>query len=115
MPILNKTKNKLLAKEYRFCSSEFSKLKGLMFTKKFPQALIFDMKKEQLINVHMFFVFYPIDVLWLDKNKKIIYLKKSFKPFRFSILNKPAQYIIELKNKTIEKTNTKIGDIVNFK
>ena len=29
----------------------------------------------------MFFVFFPIDVLFLDKNKKVVELKENFKPF----------------------------------
>lgn len=40
-----------------------------MFTLK-PKTLIFVNKKEMPVSIHMFFVFYPIDVAWLDKKKK---------------------------------------------
>ena len=114
MLIVNTTKQKVLARKFRNCESEFSKIKGLMFTKNFPHALVFDMKKEKVINLHMFFVFYPIDVLWLDSNKRIVYLKKNFIPFTFTMMNKKARYIIELEKGTISRTKTSVGDIVEF-
>ena len=84
-----------------------------MFSKK-PKTLIFVFNKEKIISLHMFFVFYPIDVLFLNKNKKVVQLKENFKPFKIIIPKKPAKYIIELPNNTIKKTNTKIGDILSF-
>jgi len=62
----------------------------------------------------MFFVFYPIDVIFLDKNKIIVEIKENFKPFTFYTPKNKAKYIIELKNNTIKETNTKIGDIISF-
>ncbi|MCK4521772.1 MAG: DUF192 domain-containing protein [Nanoarchaeota archaeon] len=112
--IKNQTKNKILAEDFKLCNSEFEKLKGLMFTKKISKALVFVSGKEQNISMHMFFVFYPIDVLWLNKNKKIIQIKKDFRPFRISKGCK-ARYVIELEKGTIEKTKTETGDIVRFK
>jgi len=108
----NKRNNKILAKEAKLCKNNFSKILGLMFSKK--KTLIFVFKKEKIISLHMFFVFYPIDVLFLDKNKKVVQLKENFKPFRIMIAKKPAKYIIELPNKTIQKTNTKLGDTISF-
>jgi len=115
MPILNATKHKILAEKYRLCKSEFSKLKGLMFTRKYPYALLFDMAKEKIVNLHMFCVFYPIDVLWLDSNKRIVHLKKRFVPFTFTLMSRKARYIIELENGTINRTKTSVGDTVKFK
>lgn len=112
--LINKTKKTLLAKEYRYCETEFSKVKGLMFTKKLTSALIFPFKKEILQHIHMFFVWYPIDILWLNKNKKVVQLKENLKPFRIAFARKPALYIIELETGTIKKSKTEIGDLINF-
>ncbi len=109
----NKSKNKVLAKRVSFCKNSFSKALGLMFSKK-GKTLIFVFDKEKMIPLHMFFVFYPIDVLFLDKNKKVVQLKESFKPFRIMIAKKPAKYIIELPKGIIKKTNTRIGDRISF-
>ena len=52
----------------------------------------------------MFFFFYSIDILFLNKNKKVVQLKENFKPFRIMIAKVPSKYIIELPNGTIKKT-----------
>jgi hypothetical protein len=112
--IKNITKKTTLAKEEKHCKSEWSKLRGLMFTRKLRKALIFSFKKEQLIWVHMFFVWYPIDILWLDKNKKVVQLKDKLRPFRIIPSRKPAKYIVELADGTIAKTKTSVGDKIGF-
>lgn len=109
----NITKNKILAKEAKICKTPFPKALGLMFSKK-SKALIFIFSKEKIISLHMFFVFFPIDVLFLNKNKKVVEIKENFKPFRIMIAKKPAKYVIELPNKTIKKTKTGIGDTISF-
>lgn len=86
-----------------------------MFKRKTDKALIFVFDREKIINLHMFFVFFPIDVLWLDKNKKVVQIKEHLKPFRIIIAKKSAKYIVELPNNTIKKSQTSLGDTISFK
>jgi len=65
------------------------------------------------MSLHMWFVFFPIDVLFLNKNKKIIEIKKDFRPFRFYTTKKKARYAIELPKG--HKYKLKLGDRVIFK
>ena len=62
----------------------------------------------------MFFVFYSIDVLFLNKNKEVVDLKENFKPFTFYTPKAKSMYVIELPNGTIRKTNTRINDNISF-
>lgn len=62
----------------------------------------------------MFFVFYPIDVLWLDKNNRVVQIKEHFKPFATARAFHPSKYIVELPDGLIAKTKTNLGDIVQF-
>lgn len=62
----------------------------------------------------MLFVFFPIDVLFLDKERKVVELKEDFLPFRFYFPAKKAQYIIEAPRTTIAGSKTSIGDIITF-
>jgi uncharacterized membrane protein (UPF0127 family) len=114
--IKNVSKNKLLAKKSVIRNSAISKAKGLMFSKKIKdKGLIFIFKKEKRHSLHMLFVFFPIDVLWLNKDRKVVDMKKNFMPF--SLIAKPKQkasYIIELPQGTIKSTKTKIKDIIKF-
>ena len=84
-----------LVKEVKYCSYFESNI-GLMFSSKRDRALVFTFDKEKIIPLHMFFVFYAIDAVFLDKNKKIVEIKRNFKPFTFFFPKKKAKYIIEL-------------------
>ena len=113
MRVKNTTKKALLAENAKICASIFSKALGLMFSKKIT-PLIFIFKKEKIIPLHMFFVFYPIDVLFLDKNKIVAEVKESFKPFSFYTPNRRAMYVIELQKGIVKKTKTQVGDKIQF-
>ena len=110
----NKTKGVVLAKKTKICKSSLSKAVGLMFSKK-GKTLIFTFNKEKIIPLHMLFVFYPIDLLFLDKRRKVAEIKQNFKPFTFYTPRTKAQYIIELPAGAIKKANTAIGDTISFK
>jgi uncharacterized protein len=114
--IKNKTKNKILTKTTKHCKTILSKAKGLMFTtKKEDEGLVFVFNTQQKWSIHMLFVFYPIDVLWLNKNKEIVDYRENLKPFILSATPKhESNYIIELPAGTIEKTKTELGDKIIF-
>lgn len=111
-----KHKNKVISSNPKICKTYFSKLRGLMFRKKFKNfdSLIMINKKETKHNsaIHMFFVFYPISIIWLN-NEHIIVDKKRFYPFHPLYVPKlKAKYILELP---IEKGETlNIGDKINI-
>ena len=114
MVIRNTTKNRIIAGDARLCGDIFSKSIGLMFSKRKNKPLIFAFGKEKKIALHMLFVFYPIDVLFLDKNKVAVEKKENFKPFAFYNSKKKVMYAIEMPNGTIKKTKTEIGDKIEF-
>ena len=91
--------------EYKVCRSAWSKARGLMFSRKRNLMFVFD--DEERRGLHMFFVFFPIDVLFLDKNKRIVEIKKNLMPFTFYKSKEKAMYVVELT----EPHNYKIGKI----
>ena len=62
----------------------------------------------------MLFVFFPIDVLFLNKNKKVVDIKEDFRPFTFYASRQKAAYAVELPQGTINKSKTNIGDLIEF-
>jgi len=106
--LYNKTKKTKVIDKVLIADNFFKKLKGLMFEKKIDYALIFPLSFESRINasIHMFFVFFPIDVLFLNSKKKVVDKKENLKPFTLiCIPRKPASFVIELplnKAKNIE-------------
>lgn len=109
MMLTNKTSDKQLPNTL-VCRSFFSQLRGLMFRK--PQTAILDSHKEKREILHTFFVFFPLDLIWLDQNWRVTELREDISPFRFWIRpNIKARYIIEAPAGTIKHTKTQLGDI----
>ena len=111
--IFNKTRKSILSKKYVLCSSFFLKSLGMMFRIR-PKALIFAFEKEKNVPLHMLFVFFPIDVIYLDKNKKVVEIKKALKPFTFYKPQKKSKYVVELPAGAIQKSGTSLGDKIKF-
>lgn len=99
----------LKLKNYTRCETVWSMGTGLMFKK--PQIMVFDFKKQRRISLHMVFVFYPIDVYFVDDRKKIIEIKKQFMPFNFYTSRKKARYVIETP---VREFKLRVGDFVKF-
>jgi uncharacterized protein len=114
MPIANRTRKTLISNDVRICSSSWSKAKGLMFKTKVEKPLIFPFDNERKRALHMLFVFCPIDVLFLWKDKKVVDMKEDFRPFTFYTPKKPCQYVVELSQGSIKKSKTRIGDKIAF-
>lgn len=113
--IKNITKNNEVAKNKVFCKSIIQKAKGLMFSKPIHNTgYIFVFDTPRRIDLHMFFVFFAIDVVFLDENKKIIEIKENFRPFEFYYSKKKAKYFIELPKGSIESKNIVINDKIEF-
>src|SRR3989344_121753 len=92
--IFNKTNDINISKKEHFCKSSLSQARGLMFRRRRNLVMVFP--KERRIKLHMFFVFYPIDVLILDKDKRIVEIKRNFRPFTFWNAQKKGKYVVEL-------------------
>lgn len=115
--IQNKTKQTLLAKDHKVCVGLWSKAKGLMFSKKRSlqgRGLVFEFSREQRLSMHMMFVFYPIDVLFLDEKRKVSEIKERFLPFTFLTSKEKSRYVLELPSGKVRETNTKTGDAIEW-
>lgn len=85
--------------------SFLSKGTGLMFHKKIKsEAHVFSFREPKKILITMFFVFFPIDIIFI-KNYEVVEIKKSLKPFTFYKSKKRADTFIELPEGTIKKKN----------
>lgn len=111
--ICNKSRKTLLSRNYALCKSRASKAIGLMFRLN-PKALVFVFDNEKIVPLHMLFVFFPIDVVYLDKKKKVVELKEDLMPFTFHRPHAKSKYIVELPSGTIQKSKTSLGDKISF-
>jgi uncharacterized membrane protein (UPF0127 family) len=79
------------------------------------KALVFEFDKPKLQGLHMFFVFYPIDMLFLDEKKRVVEMKRDFRPFTTYNSTGKAKYVLELQSGTIRKSKTREGDELEWR
>ena len=60
-------------------------------------------------SVHSFFMKFPIDLVYLDRNKTVRRVRKAMAPWRISVCL-TAHSILELPAGTIERSRTEPGD-----
>lgn len=113
MVVNNITRGTIIGTDISLAGTFYRRFIGLMAKKKL-------IKDEGLIlrpcnSIHMFFMNFPIDVLFVDKDNKIIYLIQNFNPWRVSKIIKGSKYVVELPSGTINETNTVVGDIIEIK
>ena len=62
-------------------------------------------------SIHMFFMRMELDIIFIDKDNRIISIRKSLKPWRMAMELK-AKATLELPSGILEKTSTSPGDIL---
>jgi len=75
------------------CDSVFSRLRGLMFRKRCSALL--DLKAEKRVDIHTLFVFFKIDVFWLDSDKRVVKVLKGVSGFLPFVAGTRARYVFE--------------------
>jgi hypothetical protein len=100
----------------RLADSFWSRFRGLQFVTNLPadEGLLFITGSESRTNtsIHMFFMFFPIAVVWLDSSGKVVDTCYA-KPWRPAYAPRsPAQYFVEANPGLLERV--KIGDSLRF-
>ena len=115
--IINKTRKTKLAQREVFLKNPFSQGAGLMFKARDSvsnQAWVFVFRKDRRLSITMWFVFFPIDLIFLDENKQVVELKEGLRPLALYRSRKKTSYLIELAAGSIKKSKTGLNDILCF-
>ena len=92
--IVEKQKQKVIASNVQMARTFFERLKGLMFKE-------FMAESEGMIitpcnSIHTFFMNFPIDVVFLDKEYRVVKVYRSLKPWRVTPMFFSAKHVLEL-------------------
>lgn len=81
-------------------------------------GLLMDFKSSAQWGIWMKGMKVPIDIIWLDEGKKVVYIKMAANPSTGTTVtyspNSPARYVLELPAGSVEKSAIKIGQIADF-
>ena len=112
MRILNTTQNKIIVDKVVVADSFLSRMIGLLNHKTLPstEALLIT----HCQSIHMFFMRFPIDAIFVGKNNKVVGLVYNIKPFQLSPIFFKASFVIEVAVGVISKSKTALGDTLAF-
>ena len=93
----------VIASRVKVADTFFKRFIGLMGTARMDKGsalLIYPCRQ-----VHTFFMFTSIDIIFLDRENKLLHLIESMPPFRISPYIKESYKVLELPPQTITKFN----------
>ena len=110
--ITNKSRNTIISLKAGLADSPFSRLIGLLNRKSLSseEALIITDCRA----IHMFFMKFPIDAIFVDKNNKVVGLVRNIRPFQLSPYFIRATKVIEACPGIVDGTETAVGDELVF-
>jgi uncharacterized membrane protein (UPF0127 family) len=106
--VYNETRQSFLSMGVKVADTHLSSLKGLLGKRKLKNDEGIWVIPSQ--GIHTIGVLFPIDVIYLDANRKVIHLVEHLRPFRLGPIKVGCESVLELPVRTIYASNTQIGD-----
>ncbi len=107
--------------EVEIMDSEEKRVNGLMFRDNldFDKGMLFVFEKEDKYDFWMKNMKFPIDVVWINENKEVVYMHKNTPPCPenvcFSIMpDREARYVLEVNSGVADDIGLNIGDKLEF-
>jgi uncharacterized membrane protein (UPF0127 family) len=112
MVLVNATKNTVLSDRCRFANSVIKRMIGLLNRKMLAtgEGLLID----RCYGIHTFGMRFSLDVLFLDKDLRVMRAVAGLPPLRTCIVRK-AVYVLELPVGAIQRSRTEAGDQIQFR
>jgi uncharacterized membrane protein (UPF0127 family) len=108
----NTARNTILGETIEVASTAAQKVRGLLGRECLEDGhgLLF----KHCSSLHTFFMSFPIDVVFTDRNGKVLKAASDVKPFKLVAAPLRAYYAIELPAGSIARSNTREGDVLSF-
>jgi len=108
--IYNKTRETFVATEATVADSYVRRLVGLLGKTKRWAQLGRGLWIVPSRGVHTIGMLFPIDLIFLSKEKEVVHVEEHVRPFRISAVSLRAMSVVELPAHTIYRTGTQVGD-----
>lgn len=106
----NQTKNQIIVDRLVRADTFFTRMTGLLNRHSLNEneGLLIT----QCRSIHMLFMRFAIDVVFVDRNHVVVGLVKNIKPFQLSPIFWRASYAVELPSGSIDRQHIDLGDIL---
>lgn len=108
--VYNKTRETFVATEALLADSYFTRLVGLLGKTRRWAQLGRGLWIVPSRGVHTIGMLFPIDLIFLGKDKQVVHIEEYVRPFRISKVSLKATSVLELPPHTIYRSGTRIGD-----
>lgn len=108
--VYNKTRETFVATEATVADSYLRRLVGLLGKTRRWARLGAGLWIVPSRGVHTIGMMFPIDLIFLGKEKEVVHMEEHVRPFRISNVSLKAMSVLELPPHTIYRTGTKVGD-----
>ena len=110
----NRTRTTYLATDLLIARTHWSRFRGLMAT----DSSRFSRGQGLWINpshgIHTFAMRFPIDAVYLDRERIVIHIEEGLKPWRVAAVRIQAASVLELPTGTVSESQTVVGDQVDI-
>jgi hypothetical protein len=112
MVLVNATKKSVVSDRCHFADTVFKRMVGLLNRRTFApgEGLLLD----RCYGIHTVGMRFPIDVLFLDKELRVMRAVPALPPYRTCIV-KYAVYVLELPVGAIQASRTEAGDQIQMR
>jgi uncharacterized protein len=110
----NRTRSTYLATDLLIARTHWSRFRGLMATdsSKFPRGQGLWISPSH--GIHTFAMRFPIDAVYLDRDRIVIHIEEDLKPWRLAAVRVQAASVLEVPVGTIRESMTVVGDQVDI-
>jgi uncharacterized protein len=110
----NRTRRSYLATELRVAGTHWSRLWGLMLADQRNFGEGHGLWIVPSHGVHTFAMRFAIDVVYLNVDRVVVYVKQNLQPWRVAAVRPQAASVLELPGSSLGPTGTSVGDKIEI-
>lgn len=110
--VMNASRGTMLADSCRLATGYLERTRGLLFRPPLREGE--GLLIQPCNAVHTFMMGFPIDVLFLDPDRRVLHIIEGMRPQRLSRIVWRAKSTLELPAGTARRTRTQLGDRLVF-
>jgi uncharacterized protein len=110
----NRTRSTYLATDLAIARTHWSRFRGLMATDSSRFARGQGLWINPSHGIHTFAMRFPIDAVYLDRERIVIHIEEGLKPWRVAPVRVHAASVLEVPTGTVRDSLTAVGDQVDI-
>ncbi len=110
----NRTRSTYLATDLAIARTHWSRFRGLIATDSSRFSRGQGLWISPSHGIHTFAMRFPIDAVYLDRDRIVIHIEEDLKPWRMAAVRIAAASVLELPTGTIRESLTALGDQVDI-